>query len=235
MTRAQAASVEARIGPLVIKMRVQAFTAGDFAENGYVAWCEATGQSVIVDPGAAAPQMVAAVAAEGGPVAAILLTHAHLDHVEGLGVIRESTDAPTYLHPADRPLFDGVQAQAAMFDLTAPELSPPERELHDGDTFRFGQSAFKVIHTPGHSPGHVILHAEEDELAIVGDLIFAGSVGRTDLPGGDYQALFDSIRRHVLIMSDETRLLTGHGPPTTVGHERTSNPFLIPHYGGELA
>ena len=216
-------------------MRVQAFTGGIFAENGYVAWCETTGQAVIVDPGAAAPEMVAAVEAEGSPVSAILLTHAHLDHVEGLDVIREATDAPTYLHPADLPLFNGMPTQAAMFGLTAPELSPPERELQDGDSFRFGETTLTVIHTPGHSPGHVILHAEDDGVAIVGDLIFAGSVGRTDLPGGDYQALFDSIRRHVLTMPDETRLLTGHGPPTTVGHERMTNPFLIPHYGGELA
>lgn len=235
VTPTRAASVEARIGLSEIKMRVQAFTAGNFAENGYVAWCETTGQAVIVDPGAAASQMVAAVEAEASPVAAIFLTHAHLDHVEGLSVVREFTDAPTYLHPADYPLFDAVPAQAAMFGLSAPELSPPDREFHDGDIVRFGESSFKVIHSPGHSPGHVILHAEEDEIAIVGDLVFAGSVGRTDLPGGDHEALFDSIRRHVLTMSDETRLLTGHGPPTTVGHERTSNPFLIPHYGGELA
>ena len=216
-------------------MRFQDFTAGNFAENGYVAWCETTGQCVVVDPGACAPQMVAAIADEGSEVVAVLLTHAHLDHVEGLNVIREFTDAPTYLHPADRPLFDAVPAQAAMFGLTAPELASPEEELHDGDTFSFGESAFQVIHTPGHSPGHVILVAADDQLAIVGDLVFAGSVGRTDLPGGDYQALFDSIRRHVLTMADETRLLTGHGPPTSVGHERTGNPFLTPHYGGELA
>ncbi len=216
-------------------MRFQAFTAGNFAENGYVAWCETTGECVVVDPGACASQMVAAIEAEGSDLVAVLLTHAHLDHVEGLGVIRDFADVPTYLHPADRPLFDGVPAQAAMFGLQAPALDPPEEEFQDGDTYRFGASAFQVIHTPGHSPGHVILVAADDDLAIVGDLVFAGSVGRTDLPGGDYHALFNSIRRHVLTMSDDTRLLTGHGPPTTVGHERVGNPFLTPHYGGELA
>ena len=208
-------------------MRVQSFTEGDFAENGYVLWCEVTGEAVIVDPGAAALQMIAAAEVGESHIAAILLTHAHLDHIEGLGVIREFTDAPTYLHPDDRSLFDSVGIQATMFGLAEPDLDPPEREFHDGETFQFGRSVLKIIHTPGHSPGHVILHAKEDKIALVGDLIFAGSVGRTDLPGGDYATLFESIRHHVLTMSDDTRLLTGHGPPTTVGHERRKNPFLI--------
>lgn len=216
-------------------MEVRCFTGGGFAQNGYVAWCQGSGRCVIVDPGAAALDMVAAVKAGDAEVAAILLTHAHLDHVEGLGVIRDYTDAPTYLHPADRVMFDNLPAQAAMFGLSCPQLDPPERELEDGETFRFGDSAFDVIHTPGHSPGHVILHAQADALAFVGDLVFAGSIGRTDLPGGDYQALFRSIRQQVLTMPGETRLFTGHGPPTTVEHERTTNPFLIPNYGGELA
>ena len=216
-------------------MEVQCFTGGNFAQNGYVAWCKVTGQCVIVDPGAAALDMVAAVKAGAGDLTAILLTHAHLDHVEGLGVIRDYTDAPTYLHPADRELFDNLPAQAAMFGLSSLQLDPPEREFEDGGSFNFGESVFKVIHTPGHCRGHVILYEESDNLAFVGDLVFAGSVGRTDLPGGDYQTLFKSIREHVLTMPGETRLLTGHGPETTVEHERTTNPFLIPHYGGELA
>lgn len=216
-------------------MEVQCFTGGNFAQNGYVAWCEVTGQCVIVDPGAAALDMVAAVKAGTGDLTAILLTHAHLDHVEGLGVIRDYTDAPTYLHPADREMFDNFPVQAAMFGLSSPQLDPPEREFEDGGSFSFGESVFRVIHTPGHCRGHVILYEESDNLAFVGDLVFAGSVGRTDLPGGDYQTLFKSIRAHVLTMPGETRLLPGHGPETTVEHERTTNPFLIPHYGGELA
>ena len=216
-------------------MEIECFTGGSFSQNGYVAWCEATGQCVIVDPGAAAPDMIASIEARAGEVAGILLTHAHLDHVEGLGVVRDYTDVPTYLHAADREMFDNLPTQAAMLGLSAPQLAPPEREIEDGGSFRFGESVFKVIHTPGHSLGHVILYAEDDGLALVGDLVFAGSVGRTDLPGGDYQALFRSIRDHVLTMPGETRLFPGHGPATTVEHERTTNPFLIPNYGGELA
>ena len=217
-------------------MEVRCFTGGNFSQNGYVAWCDDTSQCVIVDPGATALDMVTAIKAGAGEVTAVLLTHAHLDHVEGLGVIRDYTDALVYLHPDDREMFDHLPAQAAMLGLgDPPQLDPPERTLEDGEKFHFGDSTFSVIHTPGHSPGHVILHAGDDGLAFVGDLVVAGSVGRTDLPGGDYQALFRSIRQHVLTMPDETRLLTGHGPETTVGHERTTNPFLIPNYGGELA
>ena len=160
-------------------MEVRCFTGGNFAQNGYVAWCEATRQCVIVDPGAEALDMVTAVEEGAGELTAILLTHAHFDHIEGLGVIRDYSDAPTYLHPADREMFDNLPAQAAMFGLSSPQLAPPEREFEDGETFRFGESGFKVIHTPGHSLGHVILHALDDGLALRGGPGFRG-LGRTD-------------------------------------------------------
>ena len=217
-------------------MEVRCFTGGNFLQNGYVVWCDVTGSCVIVDPGAAALDMIAAIKGGAGEVTAVLLTHAHIDHIEGLGVIRDYTEAPTYLHPADREMFNNLPVQAAMLGMSEwPQLDPPERALEDGEEFCFGESMFKVVHTPGHSPGHVILHSPPDGLALVGDLVFAGSVGRTDLPGGDYRALFRSIRKHVLTMADDTRLFTGHGPATTVGHERTTNPFLTANYGGELA
>ncbi|MCH7847354.1 MAG: MBL fold metallo-hydrolase [Planctomycetes bacterium] len=208
------------------------FALGQIESVGYVVWCDGTGEAVIVDPGAATDQMLSAVAEWASPVAAVLLTHAHLDHVEGLGLVRDYTDAPIYLHAEDRPLLDALPAQAAMFGLTVPEVPPPDEELSDGDHFRFGESTFEVVHTPGHSPGHVILRAVEDGFVLVGDLVFAGSIGRTDLPGGDYRALFESIRKHVLTLPDDTRLYSGHGPETTVGHERIGNPFLI-HMEGE--
>ncbi len=216
-------------------MQVHSFTAGAFGENGYIATCEATGATVVVDPGACAPQIVSRLATAGLSVQAILLTHAHLDHVEGLGVVRDFTDAPTHMHPLDRPMFDALGQQAAMFGMPFPELDPPEEELADGQVFTLGECSFEVSLTPGHAPGHVMFVSLDAGLALSGDLIFMGSIGRTDLPGGNSQELFASIRSRVLTLPDETRLLSGHGPETTVGHERVANPFLVPQYGGELA
>lgn len=217
-------------------MRILTFAGGPFAENAYLVVCPESAAAVVVDPGADADAMVEALERQGATLEAILLTHAHLDHVEGVPRIREAfPDAPVVLHEADRPLYDAVQQQAAAFGLEAPDLPPPDRSWNHGDTFRFGDCAFQVRHAPGHSPGHVILVAEEHGVALVADVIFRGSIGRTDLPGGDFRQLMRSIREQVLTLPDDTRLLTGHGDETTVGHERRGNPFLIPHYGGELA
>lgn len=216
-------------------MRILTFTGGPFAQNGYVAVCPESREAVVVDPGATAPRMVAALAEEDARLTAVLLTHAHLDHVEGLARILESGPTPVYLHPADRPLYDAAPQQAAAFGLPTPELPPPDRTLAHGDVFAFGDRTWSVRHTPGHAPGHVIFHDEAAGVAFTGDVVFQGSIGRTDLPGGDFRQLMESIRNQVLTLPDATRLYTGHGPPTTVEHERRGNPFLIPHYGGELA
>lgn len=216
-------------------MRIETFSGGAFAENGYVAVCEETGAAVVIDPGASAEDMVVFLQAEDLTLEAVLLTHAHLDHVEGLTTVIDHASVPIYLHPDDRSLYDAAPAQGAAFGISVPELPTPDREFAHGDTFSFGQCELRVSHTPGHAPGHVILYSASAGAAFVGDVVFAGSIGRTDLPGGDYQHLFASIREHVLTLPDETRLFTGHGPPTTVGHERVANPFLVPHYGGELA
>lgn len=215
---------------------IRTFAGGGFGENAYLAACPETSTCVAVDPGAAAPALVAAIAADGLHLDAILLTHAHLDHVEGINAVRAAhPDLPIWLHPDDRRLYDGVQRQAEMFGIRMDPLPAPTDEIVVGEPYRFGTQSFEVRFAPGHAPGHVIFVSPDDDLALVGDVVFQGSIGRTDLPGGDFQTLIASIRREVLTLPDDMLLYPGHGPATTVGHERATNPFLVPHYGGELA
>lgn len=219
-------------GPLEVRV----FTGGPFAQNGYLVRCRATGEAAVVDPGWSAGEMARVIREEEISIVAVYLTHAHLDHVEGIPRIREVTDAPIHLHPADRPLYDRAGDQAAAFGMSLPgPLPPPNRELVPGSAVPVGEIEMEVLFAPGHAPGHVIFHPPSAGLALVGDVVFAGSIGRTDLPGGDFRQLLDSIRDRVLTLPDETRLLTGHGPETTVGRERAGNPFLAPNAGGEWA
>jgi glyoxylase-like metal-dependent hydrolase (beta-lactamase superfamily II) len=151
-------------------------------------------------------------------------------------VVREDfPEVPVWLHPADLGMYRALPQQAAAFGLTLQPEPEPDRELAHGQLFVFGESALEVRLAPGHSQGHVIFVAHEERLALVGDVVFLGSIGRTDLPGGDFYTLMRSIREQVLSLPDDTVLHPGHGPATTVGDERTGNPFLVGHFGGELA
>lgn len=217
-------------------MQIRTFTGGGFGENAYLAVCESSGTCVAVDPGGGAPSLARAIESEGFDLQAILLTHAHLDHIEGISAVRAiAPEVPIHLHALDRGLYDGVQQQARLFGLDAEPQPEPTDELVAGQRFAFGRCAFDVRFTPGHAPGHVVFVSDADGLALVGDVVFQGSIGRTDLPGGDFYTLMRSIREEILTLPDETVLYPGHGPATTVGHERVGNPFLVPHYGGELA
>lgn len=217
-------------------MEISTFTGAGFGQNAYLAICEETRSCVAIDPGRGVDELVRAVESEDLTLEAIFLTHAHLDHVEGVSTVREHfPEVPIWLHPDDLGLYHGVQRQAAMFGLSTEPQPEPTHEIVPGEPLTFGSCMFEVRFTPGHAPGHVILVSEDDGLAVVGDVVFQGSIGRSDLPGGDMQTLMKSIREHVLTLPDDTVLYPGHGPPTTVGQERLSNPFLVPHYGGELA
>ena len=209
---------------------VRTFTGGPFTQNSYLVTCARTGSAILVDAGAAAPEALEAARASGVTIEAIVLTHAHIDHVDGLAEVKRETDVPIYLHPDDQRLYDGAPMQADWFGLQMDPLPPVDHALEHGGTVQVGDCTLVVRHTPGHAPGHVILVG--DGVALVGDVIFMGSIGRTDLPGGNLQTLMKSIREEILTLPDATTLYNGHGPPTTVGHERVSNPFITGVYGG---
>lgn len=215
-------------------IEILSFTGGPFVQNTILVQCADGRTGILVDPGAATPQALAAASERRLEIAAILLTHAHLDHVEGVAHAREATGAPIHLHPADRILYDNLAPQALAFGVPWEAQPPPDHDLVPGENVSFGGSEFEVVFAPGHAPGHVIFVSTSEPFAIVGDVIFLGSIGRTDLPGGDYRMLIESIHRTVLTLPPETRLYTGHGPETTVGHEQRTNPFLVPVHGGEL-
>ncbi|HSJ24433.1 MAG TPA: MBL fold metallo-hydrolase [Longimicrobiales bacterium] len=216
-------------------LNVRSFVAPGFAENGYVVWQPGADTAACIDPGGAVGPMLSLAKTEGLTIGAILLTHAHLDHVEGVAALVRETRAPVHLHPADRFLYDHAAVQAQQFGMQVDVPPPPDHELAHGDAITVGGVTYDVRHVPGHSPGHVLFHVAAADCAFVGDIVFQGSIGRTDLPGGDFNQLIEGIRRHVLTLPEPTVLYTGHGPQTTVGHESATNPFLIPHYGGGLA
>jgi hydroxyacylglutathione hydrolase len=209
-------------------MRIVQIPNGQFMENCYLVIDEVANECAVVDPGEEAGLILHKLAATGAKPVAIWLTHAHLDHVLGVPRVAAETGAPVWLHAADRALYDAVPQQAAWFGLEATALPPPDRAFVHGDRVHVGGLTFDVRHTPGHSPGSVCLVAPG--VVFGGDVLFAGSIGRTDLPGGDFDTLIGSIERELLSLPDATIVYTGHGPETTVGQERRSNPFLTGVY-----
>lgn len=197
---------------------------GLFEENCYLLGETGGTEAAIVDPGEESGRFLEAARARGWNISAIWLTHAHIDHIMGVEAVKQATGAPIHLHPDDLPIYDNLVAQGAMFgfDLTPPP--PPDAELYHGQRLKVGTAEFEVRHVPGHSPGHVCLVGHG--LVLGGDVLFQGSIGRTDLLGGDLPALLSSIRAEFLTLPDDTVVFPGHGPSTTIGRERASNPFL---------
>jgi glyoxylase-like metal-dependent hydrolase (beta-lactamase superfamily II) len=205
-------------------MKVLQIPNGVFVQNCYLVVDEGGREAAIVDPGEEADLILEQVQRAGVRVMGIWLTHAHLDHVLGAPRVRAATGAPVFLHPDDGPLYDRVPQQAEAFGLRADPLPAPDRAWSHGEVLRVGALCFTVRHTPGHSPGSVSLVGEG--VVFAGDVLFQGSIGRTDLPGGDGETLLASIERELLVLPDSTIVYPGHGPETTIGAERRANPFL---------
>ena len=205
-------------------MKIVQIPNGQFVENCYLVTDEASRECVVIDPGEEAGLILRRITEAGVRPVAIWVTHAHLDHVMGVPRLSRETGAPIYLHPADRELYDHVIQQGLAFGIRVESLPPPDREFVPGETVRVGTVGFTVRHAPGHSPGSVCLVG--DGVVFTGDVLFAGSIGRTDLPGADFDTLIRSIERELLVLPDSTMVYSGHGPETTVGRERGTNPFL---------
>ena len=211
-------------------MILETRAAEPFMKNGYVVGCERTREGVLIDPGDDVEQLLEAVAQHRLSIKYILLTHAHLDHITGVDRAKAALGAPVGLHKADEFLYNAVVQQGIAFGFRV-EPQPPVDFYYDGEgPWRFGDYGVWVRHTPGHCPGGVCLavgrEGEAQRTLIVGDTLFAGSIGRTDLPGGDLETLLASIRNVLFSYPDDTPVLSGHGEPTTIGREKRTNPFL---------
>ena len=206
-------------------MIVERHPVGALQANAYL--LVEKGRAVLVDPGAEAGRLLAAVEGHGARLEAVWLTHADFDHVGGLAGVIQAGSVPVYLHPSDAPLLASAARQAAAFGITIAEPPTATRPLADGMELELAGVLARCLFTPGHAPGHVAFHLPSEGLVLTGDALFRGSIGRTDRPFGDTDTLLRSIGERLLILPDDTRALPGHGPETTIGHEKRTNPFLI--------
>ncbi|HMN77230.1 MAG TPA: MBL fold metallo-hydrolase [Burkholderiaceae bacterium] len=208
-------------------LRYRTLPVTPFQQNCSIVWCDQTMEGAVIDPGGDLPEVRAEVERLGVRLVQILLTHAHIDHAGGAGALARELALPIVgPHPGDQFWIDGLRQQALQFGFAPAEPFAPTRWLHDGDTVPVGQSVLSVRHCPGHTPGHVVFYSAEAKRAFVGDVLFAGSIGRTDFPGGDHATLIASIVGRLWPMGDDTVFIPGHGPESTFGRERRSNPFV---------
>ncbi|EDY85471.1 beta-lactamase domain protein [gamma proteobacterium HTCC5015] len=203
-----------------------------FQQNCSLLWCDSSQRAAVVDPGGDVDKIQAAIDETGVIVEKILLTHGHLDHVGATAEMARRFDVPIE-GPQREDAFwiQGLPMQAQMFNFPAVEIFEPQRWLEQGDKVTVGEIELEVRHCPGHTPGHVVFYSAQDGLLWAGDVLFQGSIGRTDFPKGDHATLIESIHRELFSLPDETRFIPGHGPMSTIGAERRSNPFVADRYG----
>jgi len=203
---------------------IKDLTVGPIMANCFILGCDTTKEAVVIDPGDESNRILMALAGLKLKVKYIINTHGHFDHVGANKKIKDATGADLLIHSLDVPMLAHLSASASAWGLQSDDSPPPDRTIKDGDEIKFGNIILKVIHTPGHTQGGISLYS--DGFVFVGDTLFAGSIGRTDFPGGDFDTLISSIRKKLFVLGDDVRVFSGHGPETTIGDEKRHNPFV---------
>jgi glyoxylase-like metal-dependent hydrolase (beta-lactamase superfamily II) len=211
-------------------MILETFPVGPLRCNCTILGDEATHEAMVVDPGDNIPEILSRLQKHGLTLRQIVVTHAHIDHVGGAAQLRKLTGAPVLMNQKDLALLGMMEMQAGWIGVPTPEVAPPDASAEDGLVIGLAALPAEVLHTPGHTPGSICLLFPAQHLLLAGDTLFAGSIGRTDLPGGDGQQILRSLRDRLLVLPDATRVICGHGPETLIGAERHSNPFLQPKF-----
>jgi hydroxyacylglutathione hydrolase len=211
-------------------MILETFPVGPLRCNCTILGDEVTHEAIVVDPGDNIPEILSRLQKHGLTVRQIVVTHAHIDHVGGAALLRKSTGAPVVMNQQDLELLGMMEMQAGWLGIPTPQVAPPDASAEDGLTIGLATLPAQVLHTPGHTPGSICLLFSDHHLLLAGDTLFAGSIGRTDLPGGDGRQILRSLRERLLVLPDSTRVVPGHGPETSIGEERQSNPFLQPKF-----
>lgn len=198
-----------------------------FQQNCTLLWCDETNEAALIDPGGDISKLQAAIEQQGLKLTKLLLTHGHLDHVGGAGLLKEKTGCPIIgPQKADAFWLNALPAQSEMFGFAHTDVFAPDQWLEETDTVTVGNVTLEIIHCPGHTPGHIVFYQPESQIAFVGDVLFHGSIGRTDFPQGNHADLINAITNKLLPLGDDVKFVPGHGPMSTLGHERVSNPYL---------